>query len=321
MQLEDLFKKLSLVDKMEFRAEYLNSIPQFYGNAHELNQFIRTCDSIVATFGNNTIEFINMYIINTIIDRLKGKARTIVTVQNPTTWEEIKEILLRNFSDQRDELCLIRELNTIRQEFNEKPKQYFNRILLLLNLLCNYVETHEDLAAPKATKKILYNQMALRNFLIGLKEPFGRTIRCMKPENLTEAMRFLEEEENIRQQQTPYLLNKHRNQRMLHQYQNPTPNNPNINYSNNNKQFYSRTFRPQMNNRTRTSRSNEIPIPMSINSNRMPTNYIQDYNQPIPMSIQTINPQSNNMHNLEMQNEDKIENENFPILQNINQRR
>lgn len=131
------------------------------------------------------------------IGKLKGTAKLVVNIQNTQTWQELKDTLYRNFADRRDETSLNRDLILMRQFPNEKPQQFFDRCLQILNLLCSYVDIHEETQEARNLKRNLYNNLALKTFLAGLKEPLGTTIRCMKPTSLNEALQLINNEENI----------------------------------------------------------------------------------------------------------------------------
>lgn len=191
---------ITLIETMaQFKPEYLNCVPQFDGNPNELNRYLGTCESIINSFYDveNPNSFHNVYLLNSLISKLTGNAKLIVNIQNATTWVELKDTLYRNFADQRDEACLNRDLVLLRQNPNEKPQQFFDRCLQILNLLCSYVDIHEADLGAKLLKRDLYNKLALKTFIAGLKEPLGTTIRCMRPTNMNEALQFIMQEENI----------------------------------------------------------------------------------------------------------------------------
>lgn len=190
---------LTNFDMAQFKPEYLSCIPQFDGNPNDLNRYLAVCQSIIDTFYNvnQPNDFQNIYLLNSIISKLTGNAKVVLGTQNVTTWGELKSILSRHFADQRDEACLNRDLVMLRQQINEKPSQFYDRIMHILNLLCSYVDLHENSDTAKLLKRNLYNDLALKTFLSGLKEPLGTTIRCMRPKDLPEALQFVTEEYNI----------------------------------------------------------------------------------------------------------------------------
>ncbi|KAJ8956429.1 hypothetical protein NQ314_006728 [Rhamnusium bicolor] len=183
----------------QFKPEYLSCVPQFDGNPNELNRFLSTCDSIITAFydATNPNNFHNVYLLNSLIGKLTGSAKVVVNIQSVTTWNELKDTLYRNFADQRDEACLNRDLVLLKQFPNEKPQQFFDRCLQILNLICSYVDIHEEQVEAKILKRDLYNKLTLKTFLSGLTEPMGKTIRCMRPTDMNQALQFIIQEENI----------------------------------------------------------------------------------------------------------------------------
>lgn len=143
------------------------------------------------------MDFQNTFLLNSLIGKLAGTARIVVNIQNISTWEDLKSILHRSFDDQGDETCLNRDLVMLRQSQNENPNiKLYDRVLHLLNLLCSHIDCHESSDGGKMLKKSLYNDLALKTFLSGLKEPMGTTIRCMKPRSLAEALQYVTQENN-----------------------------------------------------------------------------------------------------------------------------
>ena len=75
-------------------------------------------------------------------------------------------------------------------------------MLQILNLLCSYVDIYEADPGAKVLKRDLYNKLALKTIIAGLKEPLGTTIHCMRPKNMNEALQFNMQEDNIYYYQT-----------------------------------------------------------------------------------------------------------------------
>lgn len=181
-----------------FQTEYLKCVPEFDGNPNELSRYLSTSEQIIKHFydTNNPDNFTNTFIINSLIGKLSGNARIIVNIQNVTNWQELKTVLYRNFADQRDEACLNRDLVMLKQG-NENPIQFHEKVLQLLNVICSHIDVHEEDANVKVCKKEQYTNLALKTFLAGLREPLGTTIRCMRPVNLSIALQYILEENNI----------------------------------------------------------------------------------------------------------------------------
>lgn len=291
----------NFIKMAEFRTEYLKCVPEFSGNPNDLSRYLSVCQSIIDSFyiAQQPNHFQNIYILNCIIGKLTGNAKLVLGTQNVNTWDELKNILNRHFADQRDEACLNRDLVMLRQQSNESPSQFYDRVLHILNLLCSYINIHEENDDARILKRNLYNNLALKTYLSGLKEPLGTTIRCMRPVDLPEALQFVTEEGNIgyfqsnskfqnssrSSVQNPRFLNNSAQRNVIspgNSYQ-QNFNFPRQSQSENrmqqNSQFYSQPFinRPTTNVfRPNQNRPLPKPTPMSI-STRQTTRFNRPY--------------------------------------------
>lgn len=188
-----------------FNPEYLKCVPVFDGNPNDLNRYLTVCEAIINEFYDNTNSrsFKNVYLLNSLISKLQGNAKLVINIQNVGTWVDVRNTLTLNFADQRDESCLNRDLVMMRQNSHETPQNFYDRILNILNLLCVYVDIHETTDLAKHLKRDLYQNLALKTFLSGLKEPLGTTLRCMKPRSLSEALQYVLAEDNAHYFQNP----------------------------------------------------------------------------------------------------------------------
>lgn len=324
MSLENLFETLSIterssgsppisqsvsssnqnpkINKMtEFKPEYLNCIPQFNGNSNELNRFLSICDDFIKTFydAKNPQNFQNTYLLNSLLNKLTGNAKTIVNIQSVTTWKEIKDILQLNFGDQRDESILNMNLCKLRQRNNESPQDFYNRCLDALNSLYCFLDSNEPNADTIKIKKDLYKNHALTTFTSGLKEPLGTTIRCMRPADLSAALKIVLQENNAHQFQysaSPRFNHPvHKNYQQNYNPQNSYRNfNPNNSFQSNQQQ--GNRFPPQSHNTQ--PRFNSRPQKFSNNSqvfnrqskpneNVFKPNPNRTFPAPTPMSVST----------------------------------
>lgn len=271
-----------------FKPEYLNCVPSFDGNPNDLNRFLGVCESIVINFYDreNPNSFHNVYLLQSIVSKLTGNARTVANIQNSQTWDELKGVLRRNFADQRDETCLNRDLVVMRQLPNEKVQDFYDKILNVLNLLCSYVDLHGETQASKILKKNLYYDLALKTFLCGLREPLGTTIRCMRPGSLTEALQFVVEEENTRyfQNVTTKNFQKPNNFQNRFNQQNPNRNSNNFNRNFNNHNN-SNNSAPNQNMPPQRYPTNSQVFRQPVSGNVFKSNPNRSFPKPTPMSI------------------------------------
>lgn len=177
----------------------LSIIPNFNGNPNKLHRFISVSESILNHYYDrqNLNNFQNTLLINGILNKLEGRAEEVVAINGAQNWTDIRNALLQNFGDQRDENCLNQDLVNLRQKPNETPYQFHERVVHLLNTICNYVDLHCE-NAEQQCKRDFFTKQALKTFLAGLKEPLGPTIRAMRPTTLAQALQFIHEEDNIK---------------------------------------------------------------------------------------------------------------------------
>jgi hypothetical protein len=177
----------------------LRLVPDFEGNPNVLTRFIKICDELVATFmgtgPGSTLT--NLCLLNGILNKIKGDAaRTINSNGIPDSWTDIRNSLVNNFSDQRDETALYNDISTSVQG-NMTPQQFYDHCQNLFGTIMTYISLHEAIATTVESKRTLYRKVTLQAFVRGLKEPLGSRIRCMRPETIEKALEFVQEEVNI----------------------------------------------------------------------------------------------------------------------------
>lgn len=259
---------LEMANIPNFSKVHAETIPDFDGNENELQFFLESIDSIVNHFYDitNADNYQNVIIFRTIISKLKGNAREVINISGCTTINQIKQELIRNFSDPRDETCLSLDLNNLRQGHNESPYQFYDKVRKVLHTISNYLALHENDRNTRAFKQNMYNNQALQVFLAGLRNPYGIMVRTKEPQTMLDAINFIKKEDNIR-----YLQN-------------------NSNFQPNSKNFNNQT-RPKFN---QVQNNSHIPN-HSRNFNRNNNvNFNQRIPQPQQSSFQNNNPQPNN---------------------------
>ncbi|XP_065161253.1 uncharacterized protein [Atheta coriaria] len=266
----------------EFKPEYLKCVPEFNGDTNDLVEFLSCAESIVNTFvdANDPGNFINIFILKSILNKLTGNARIAVNISGVQTFNELKETLIRNFSDQRDEVCLIRDMVLLKQT-NETALQYYDKVISIQNLLSSYLNAHESNDIAIRVKRELYNKLALKTFMAGLKEPLGSSIRAMRPDSMQIALQYINEERNVRYYQKDTIKT---NTNANFQKANPPPGNFNRFNTNEN---YKRPFQPQ-NKVVNTRPFNEQAKPsFSKDTNVFKPNPNYKPNPETPMSTST----------------------------------
>lgn len=177
----------------------LRMVPEFDGNSNVLTRFIRLCDQVCATYlsaqpGN---ELSNEFLINGILNKITGPAaRTLNSNGIPESWQGIRNALINNFSDQRDETALYNDL-ALATQGNNSPQEFYDRCVNLFSTIMTYVTLHETVVTTIDAKRTLYKKLTTQAFVRGLKEPLGSRIRCMRPDSVEKALEYVQEELNV----------------------------------------------------------------------------------------------------------------------------
>ncbi|CAK1540651.1 unnamed protein product [Leptosia nina] len=177
----------------------LRLVPDFDGNPHVLPRFIHLCDQIVAEYitANPGNELAKLCLINGILNKITGPAARIINSNGISeNWDCIKNALINNFSDQRDETALYNDLMLATQG-NSSPQEFYDKCVNLFSTIMTYVTLHESVDTTVEAKRVLYKKLTMQAFVRGLKEPLGSRIRCMRPDSAEKALEFVQEELNV----------------------------------------------------------------------------------------------------------------------------
>jgi hypothetical protein len=306
----DLFRNLDNIveeidmaeDDLDIIFKALRVVPEFDGNPNVLVRFINICDQIIAkcvrpSAGN---DLNNLSVLNGILNKITGSAeRTLVNNGIPNTWAGIRESLINNFSDRRDETALYTDLSMMTQG-RDTPQVFYEKCQHMLSTIVTYVQLHEQVETTTVAKRELYKNLALQTYLRGLSEPLGSRIRCMKPTSLEQALQFAQAELNVM-----YLQNKNKTYEIAQKPYFPKQNQNNFpqrfsqaeQHFTNNNSFGPRT-NPQQAGPSRTQQMfRALPRSNMSTGFRIPH---QQQNHPQPMSgvshpvARTLAPTRNN---------------------------
>lgn len=186
------------VDLVDQVYKALRLLPEFDGNPNVLTRFVHLCDQLVGQFVKSEpgFELSNLALLNGILNKVTGHAaRTINSNGIPETWQGIRNTLINNFSDQRDETALYNDLALLTQR-NLTPQEFYEKCQSLFSTIMTYVTLHESIPTTIEAKRALYKKLTLQAYVRGLKEPLGSRIRCMRPETIEKALEFVHEEVN-----------------------------------------------------------------------------------------------------------------------------
>lgn len=271
----------------------LRLVPEFDGNPNVLTRFVRLCEQLVISY-QNADEIDKLCLINGILNKITGPAaRTINSNGIPETWIGIKNTLINNFTDQRDETTLYNDL-AIQTQGSSSPQEFYDKCQTLFSTIMTYVTLHETVATTVYAKRDLYKKLTMQSFVRGLKEPLGSRIRCMRPETIEKALEYVQEELNTMylQQRNDNLPKNNLNSQNHYKppVHSPMPYVPNVPrpfvFNSNVPRFSNMPH--QLQNRPAFNHSN----PQRFNPQqqpRMPTRTQQMFSAPVP----NYNPRSN----------------------------
>lgn len=177
----------------------LRLVPDFDGNPNVLTRFINICDRLCSDYlrDDPNSQLNNLCLLNGILNKITGPAATIINSNGiPENWLGIRNVLVNNFADQRDETALYNDLSLAMQG-NSSPQEFYDHCQTLFSTIMTYVTLHETLGTTIDAKRVLYKKLTMQAFVRGLKEPLGSRIRCMRPDSIEKALEYVQEELNI----------------------------------------------------------------------------------------------------------------------------
>lgn len=176
----------------------LRLLPEFDGNPHVLTRFINLCDQLVLGYFKTEPghELSNLALINGILNKISGSAACLINSNGiPENWQGIRNALVNNFADHRDETALYNDLS-LQTQGSSTPQEFYERCQNLFSTIMTYVSLHESVVTTIEAKRELYKKLTLQAYLRGLKDPLGYRIRCMRPESMEKALEFVQDELN-----------------------------------------------------------------------------------------------------------------------------
>lgn len=183
-------------DKLDIITKALRLLPDFDGNPNVLTRFVKLCDQLVAECVSRENQFNNLILINGILNKISGPAARLINSNGiPETGAGIRNALVNNFADQRDETSLYNDLALLTQG-SSTPQEFYEKCQNLFSTIMTYISLHETVDTTIESKRDLYKKLTLQAFIRGLKDPLGYRIRCMRPETIEKALEFVHEEMN-----------------------------------------------------------------------------------------------------------------------------
>nr|CAI5855527.1 unnamed protein product [Callosobruchus analis] len=177
----------------------VNAIPVFAGEEAKLPIFLRACNDFLITYYNHSVpeDPLNTQLVRLILTKLEGRALEVISIREDLkSWVAIKELLIREFSDNRSSKNLTQELLRLRIYPNESYRLFAERINKLVYKIATKVQLTDISEEEKRVHIDILNENALTTYLMNLKEPVSTAVKLRDPGSLSEALSLTETKEN-----------------------------------------------------------------------------------------------------------------------------
>lgn len=178
--------------------EHLSLIPDFCGEPDTLPNFLDITGKLFHRFWNSTDpnDFQNVMLLAGVKAKIKPPASSTLLSTTLTSFASIKTALLDAYSDKRDIFSLNIDLTKLKQYDSESPFTYHTRVKTALDNIISYLQVNDYHHAPLLTRH--YESLALRVFLLHVKDPLGSMLRTRQPLDLNSALGMMTNELNLR---------------------------------------------------------------------------------------------------------------------------
>lgn len=159
----------------------------FSGNKKETQAWIEDVEDTLSLFDKHKHTPTYNQIIRAVKSKITGNAKEIlIAAGNPSTWDEIKEVLLNAYGDRRDLASHFQSLFYISQG-NKTITEYYNITKGIDTAIKSTAAVMDDYkSSTKAINKLI-GLMTLTRFIDGLGEKLSMHVRSYRPESLEEA--------------------------------------------------------------------------------------------------------------------------------------
>lgn len=165
-------------------SEIFSIVPDYDGNPIFLNTFISSCTTAQNMAVGNQSTLLVLHIKN----KLRGRAAELVNSRNPSSWDEIRDLLENHFGDSRDLSSLIQDLQRMRQMPNESPLTFAARLQTHEAKMHSAVNKQNLTTKEKSAQITLIESMALNSLLTGVEPRIGQILRASDPDSIVTAV-------------------------------------------------------------------------------------------------------------------------------------
>lgn len=180
----------------EVPKTFIEIIPIFDGDVRKLQMFLKKVQYMLDTFKGDQKQ--NEYLYHIITSRLSIEVAALVAEHNNiNTWQELKELLIRNYGDPRTEDSILLELDSLKINKEENYVEFCHRLKKIQSsLLLKLNETINE-EAVRIAKQEIYKKTALKIFIYNMPVHLMRLLRLKNVNTLEDALKIVLEEQNF----------------------------------------------------------------------------------------------------------------------------
>lgn len=277
-------------------SEIFSIVPEYDGNSIFLNTFISSCTTAQSMAVGNQSTLLVLHIKN----KLRGRAAELVNSRDPSSWDEIRDLLENHFGDSRDLSALIQDLQRMRQMPNESPLTFAARLQTHEAKMHAAVNKQNLTAKEKSAQIALIESMALNSLLTGVEPRIGQILRASDPDDIVTAISRIRRELQLHHLETQKFSNSRTGPTQIRKP--PTPTTPikqctfckRTGHSFNECMTRQRQFQQPPNN---TNNFRPHPFPQNNQSNGYGQRNVPQHNRPPQNGAHMAASGSNNNNN------------------------
>jgi len=165
-------------------------IPGFDGNKKQLIGWLTTVKKTLDLFKNNVAPEIFSVYEQTVINKIEGKARDTICVNgNPTTFDEVADILQNVYGDRNNIATYQTQLWNLKQ--NESLSLHYRKTKEILINMKSVARQNTVYASHWEAINLFLEQECLAAFINGLSKTYFGYAQTAQPEDLESAYAFL----------------------------------------------------------------------------------------------------------------------------------
>lgn len=173
----------------------LDGLPIFDDQSN-LSKFLKAVDSLVALLSGRLNADQEHMLYSNVLQKIRGEPSNYINNTNATNWTTIRTELLNRYGDLRDESVLENALESCFQINRESYLDLYSKIVQCLNDLCQYVNLNVADSSEGVAYKKMYERKAVKQFILGLQDPYRSYLRLFEIKNLQEAIAKCQKLEN-----------------------------------------------------------------------------------------------------------------------------